>query len=60
MVAGTYPVVDLPAGGGLVIQARVRVGATAPVRSSITRTVTITSVANGAVTDAVKATVARA
>jgi DNA-binding beta-propeller fold protein YncE len=60
VVAGTYAIDDLAAGGHVVIQARVRLGAAAPARSSTTRTLTITSAALGHVRDAVKATVTRA
>jgi hypothetical protein len=59
IVAGTYAVTDLVAGGQVVVQARVRVGAAAA-GSSVSRTLTITSTSPGVVRDTVKATVTRA
>jgi len=60
VVAGTYAVDDLAPGGSVVIQARVRVGSTAPAGSRVTRTVTTTSTTDTTVKDTVKATVTRA
>ncbi len=57
VVAGTYPIADLAAGGNRTLTVKVRVAAGTPVGTSRSFLVTATSTGAGAPKDAVKATV---